>query len=213
MARTLFLCAVTLLCSATAYAQSHFVDIVDSAESDEPWKAPTGFRDVPFGASEQEASAILGPLKCANKAATSTPAHRQCTTTDKKKAFRANNAVVMTYYIFHEGKFVGVEMNDLNLAKLSKQPLFQFLLPAFREKYGEATSAKIYHHYGVRDTSDSWEQFDYKTATFDWLNDQAHVLLVSGENATLEYGVVETRRWRDLKAAPKQPPPANVTPF
>jgi hypothetical protein len=97
---------------------------------------PTGFRDVEFGSTLAEAEAILGPMKCSE---VSEPlAHKQCSTSDKKKAFRLKDKVVYTIYYFHENRFVAVRMSQSTPTQMHAGWSSQYepLYEAFVQRFG-----------------------------------------------------------------------------
>ena len=225
------LLTIALLSATPAISQTHNVETVEEVKAETPWsQAPDGFRDVKFGATEAEAIAILGPMKCNDVKWESLPPHRSCSTKDRSKAFRVENAVVATYYIFYEAKFVGVTLSEtisMSVADYAP-PLFAQLSAAFVERYGTPTIRRTFRHHGTREVTIrrtvggrsagsriDFVPFDYKTFAVVWENDDVNAYLTSGEGARLSYGVIETRAWEKLKEEAREAAkkPASVTPF
>lgn len=228
--------AVTLLAILTvvtmpAMSQTHNVETVEELKAEAPWtQAPDGFRGVRFGATEAEAVAVLGPMKCNEVKWEGVPPHRSCSTKDRSKAFRVENVVVATHYIFHEGKFVGVSLSEtlsMSIADYAP-PLYAQLSAAFEERYGPPTIRRTFRHHGVEEVKIrrtvggrsagsriDFVPFDYKTFAVIWENDDVNAYLTSGQGGQLSYGIVETQAWAKLKeeAREQAKKPKSVTPF
>jgi hypothetical protein len=163
----------------------------------EPWtQAPADFRGIRFGDTEAAAVAQVGPLKCQEMKAGYTPGHRRCRTTDKKKAFRVNDMVVMTYYLFHNGRFVGVEMGDNNLGTLNQTPLFPLMERAFRERYGLPSTLKTFRYVGSKDDG---EIYEYDVHVIRWENEQAKISMISEAGDHIAEITIDSAEWAKLK--------------
>lgn len=122
--------AVVILTAVVAHAQSHNVTKEDEVKSPDPWtQAPTEFRGVKFGATLDEAQAVLGALKCEEAAWEGYPKNAtRCHTKDRSKAFKVAGEVINTYYVFHEGKFVAVDFAQGLMAGMA-----QYAPPTYHE--------------------------------------------------------------------------------
>jgi hypothetical protein len=191
-----FAVTLCLLLPSASSAQLGPVVVRDDVNP-EPWtQAPADFRGIRFGDPEAAAIAQVGPLKCQDVKAGYTPAHRRCRTTDKKNAFRVNNMVVMTYYLFHDGRFVGVEMDDNNLGTLNQTPLFPLMERAFRERYGLPSTLKTFRYVGTKDDGTVYE---YDVHVIRWENDDATIAMISEAGDHIASITIDTSDWARLK--------------
>lgn len=198
-------------------------DVLSEVKSPEPWtQAPTGFREVPFGATLDEAKAILGPMKCDDRSDW-IAGSLQCHTTDRGKAFRVAKEVINTYYFFDNGKFVGVTFQEGMMAALNQfpPPTYYELATAFRQKFGTPSVTRTYRAHGIREEKgnmfnggrDRKIPYDYTFESVEWTNDQVVVYLVAEENQRLGYGYIETREWQQKNEEASKKRKVNVTPF
>lgn len=171
----------------------------------------TDFRGIPFGSSEAEAQKILGKMKCrSSQAHEPLPAHRVCSTSDKSRACRVGDVVVLTWYHFHQGGFVGASFSGTG--GFVPEPLpFESVLKEFEAAYGKPGRKTEWHHVGIRKEQTSvpsvngtYRQMtlnhpvDFTSTCYEWLNQQSHISICS-EGTLMQRGVIETAGWREAK--------------
>lgn len=190
-------------------------------------KAPDGFRGVKFGATKQEAEAVLGRMRCTTVSPVlllesdangipkpAAPAHTQCSTADESKAFRAGEKIVGTDYIFDENRFVAVRFRRLETMRPSKVLMWTDALPVFVAEYGEPGQKETKRSKGTRKQSvstwdpkqnksvskTSWVPFDFETTCATWDDPKVQLHLCS-QNDLFSYGTLDSAAWSERKSA------------
>lgn len=222
--------AVVMITAVVAHAQSHNVTKEEEVKSADPWtQAPAEFRGVKFGATLDEAQAVLGPLKCEEATWEGYPKNAtRCHTKDRSKAFKVAGEVINTYYVFHEGTFVAVDFAQGLMAGMAQYapPTYHELSTAFEQKYGTPTFKRTFRHTGVEKKTlrsyvggryagsrPEFVPFDYKTYVVAWENETMHIYLASDQSWRLTNGSIETAAWRTAREEAQKTRKTDVTPF
>ena len=166
------------------------------------WSVPTGFRGVEFGATRQEAEAVLGSLRCRDMRAVTkagdpvrdrnpaeiAPAHVVCKTATASPAPFQN-----AEYVFDAGTFVAVRFRHDK-----PRQTFAEVMDMFEREYGAPTKTIETPRKGLRDELVERRLiptiYDYVETCVFWTN--APVLIsVCSEDRMFRSGRIETSEW------------------
>jgi hypothetical protein len=168
------------------------------------WSVPTGFQGVEFGATREQAEAVLGPLRCRDVRAVTkpgdpvrdrnpaeiAPAHVVCTAgrVASKPPFRDAE------YLFDRGKFVAVRFRRAEKLRLP----FAEVLSMFEREYGTPTKTIETPRKGLRDELVERRLvptiYDYVETCVFWTNAPVLVSICS-EDRMYRSGRIETSEW------------------
>lgn len=211
-ARTFLCTLVAILAAGTIAASDVKRTKLSEKKLQKSWNGKLAdFRGVPFGSTEAEAQKILGRMKCRSSQPNEPlPAHRVCVTSDKSRAYRIRDVVVLTWYHFFEGGFVGASFSGTG--GFVPEPLpFEMVVKEFESAYGKPGRQTEWHHVGLRkeqttvpSVNGTYRQMtlnhpiDFTSTCYEWLNQHAHVSICS-EGTLMQRGVIETAGWRQAK--------------
>lgn len=180
------------------------------------WHVPDGFQGVPFGATREEAEAILGPMKCRDVGVVTrpgdpvrdrdpaeiAPAHVVCRIDGAAAASAADSGAgggsghrsIDADYIFDRGRFVAVRFPRLK--KLRHQ--FADVLAKFEHEYGPPSRTVQTPRKGLRDEMIQQRLvptiYDYVETCAHW-TDAPVVISVCSEDRMFRRGKIDTAEW------------------
>jgi hypothetical protein len=184
-------------------------------------RAPGAFRGVKFGATKEDAEAILGRLRCRKagavlpervptgaETAEALPPHVSCTADDKSKEFRAGGKVLAATYLFDENRFVGVRFGRMAGANPSTTMKWAEVLAQFTTEYGDPTEQNTNRHQGTAwEETQTWDakqnrsvsksypmRFDFERTCALW-EDPAVDLTLCSYRDLFAYGRLDTDAW------------------
>ena len=166
------------------------------------WSVPTGFHGVEFGATRDEAEAVLGRLRCKDvkvvtkpghpvrerNPAEIAPAHVVCTAGAVRPPFKD------VEYIFDRDHFVAVRFPRPEKLRVT----FAEVLAMFEQEYGTPTRTIETPRKGLRDEMIQQRLvptiYDYVETCVHWTN--APVLIsICSEDRMFRWGRIETSEW------------------
>ncbi|HXH92991.1 MAG TPA: hypothetical protein VNN25_15520 [Thermoanaerobaculia bacterium] len=199
--------AMVLAAAPIASAQDPFThEDFDRVLSGAAWnQSPASFRGIPFGGTESDLIAVLGPVKCADAGGVAVV--RQCRATRKESRMMVDGVVIEDFYRFHAGKLVEVLLERQRvMGEWGPAPSYASVLSVFSEKYGPPTETWKTRNKGVRGIV----PFEAISASAKWQNDQISILIDGGDGSEFSYGIIQTGDWlRELAKMPRK----NTTSF
>lgn len=212
------------LIGSVANGQEFHTEVVERNEAAQPWqRAPTSFRGVAFGASEQQAEAVLGRMRC--DVAEYYQKHgggsvRSCSPKDR---LVLGDVKLLDEYLFRNGALVAVNLWyreslwKTGVAEAQEEyrvgRLYPIVRAAFIEKFGEPSLALKMEHKGTeRRTPERADLFGKRQSgpdqivsvvfysyAVEWQNESMHIYLDSSRENKFGHARVETVEWQRFR--------------
>lgn len=128
-------------------------------------------------------------------------------------AFKVDDLVLPTRYVFHQNRFVGVEMGPYymttaGLAALEqRKPRFETLNAAFVEKYGAPSRTRRVRYRGMEEiprSQSSGSEFvptQFSEEVHLWENDSVRIEIARWRDVNINRASIETAEWYRMKKA------------